>query len=141
MRILLAEDDKEFRFILAEALRDEGHTVTECGTLRDGADVILDQNFDVLALDVFLEAETSFGIAHYASFANPGCHIIFMTGSGRFAQAEVFQICTDTAYFFRKPLKILDFMSLIGHIEARMFKTGNCMPSHEAPLFYFGETA
>jgi DNA-binding response OmpR family regulator len=54
LRVLLVEDDLRLRRMLALALSDDGHSVTEAGTGREALELVSTQGPDMVLLDLML---------------------------------------------------------------------------------------
>ena len=81
-RLLLVEDDYEFRVVMAEALSDEGFDVHEAG---DGAAAIeiIERllRIDILITDLQLPGGLDGnGVAHYAKMIHPFLPVLYISG-------------------------------------------------------------
>lgn len=78
--ILIVEDDPEFRGMLAAVLKQEGHTVTECGDGRSAGRWLSTHTFDLVLTDVHMpEADGLEMIMRLHETKNP-TPVIVMTG-------------------------------------------------------------
>ena len=65
MNILVIEDDTRIAALLQRALREDGHRVTICYDGKDGADMLLEGQFDVALLDILLPGLDGFQVLEY----------------------------------------------------------------------------
>jgi DNA-binding response OmpR family regulator len=65
MNILVIEDDTRIAALVQRALREDGHRVTICYDGKDGADALLEGQFDVALLDILLPGLDGFQVLEY----------------------------------------------------------------------------
>jgi DNA-binding response OmpR family regulator len=81
-RILVVEDDSAIRRGLVDALRFAGYETLEAGNGRDGLEVALRGNFDLLLLDLILPYLSGFEILKKVREARPTLPVIILTARG-----------------------------------------------------------
>jgi two-component system copper resistance phosphate regulon response regulator CusR len=62
MNILVIEDDTRIATLVNRALREDGHRVALCYDGREGADTLINGNFDVALLDILLPGMDGFSV-------------------------------------------------------------------------------
>ncbi|MCH2164390.1 MAG: response regulator [Marinovum sp.] len=116
MKILLLEDDVALRFMFKEALESFGHDVIATGTIEAASEAISMHRPPLIILDLMIDGEMSVDLAGLAEVASPNCEVIFVTGSGMFPNAELFDLNVKTSSVLRKPVDIHHLGSLVDHI-------------------------
>lgn len=81
MRILLVEDDPAIISTLSELLTQEGYSVQACSTQNEAIDVLENESFDLVLLDVTLRQGNGFAVCSTARKLHPDLPIIFLTAS------------------------------------------------------------
>ncbi len=79
MRILLVEDERNIRNVVQLNLEMEGHEVITAGDGRTALDLIGQQHFDLLILDVMLPEVNGFQICEQVRLTNQEVPILFLT--------------------------------------------------------------
>lgn len=85
-RLLLIEDDSNFRDTLALEFEERGYRITTAGSLR-GFHALDQNNFDYAVVDLKLGRESGLKILQELLVQNPDCRVIIMTGYGSIATA------------------------------------------------------
>lgn len=109
-RVLLVEDEKNLRELIAEALADSGHdpTVAENGVqaLRQ----LEDGEYDVVISDISMpDGVSGFDVAEYIRAHNISCQVILVSGHAR-AQLPAMP---EHATFLPKPYRIHQLLELV----------------------------
>jgi DNA-binding NtrC family response regulator len=81
-RILLVDDETDFRSAVAEALRDAGHDVREEGSADQGAALLRREAFDVLVTDLRMPGGTGIDLLREATTRMPDGILVVMTAFG-----------------------------------------------------------
>ncbi|MDA8430759.1 MAG: sigma-54 dependent transcriptional regulator [Geobacteraceae bacterium] len=106
-RILLVEDDKNFRTFLHTVLKDEGYEVATAGDGLTGLQLIQDEPFDLVISDLKMPGKSGFELFKEAMQEERPPLFIFMTAFGRVEEA-VTAIKNGAFDFLTKPLKSPD---------------------------------
>jgi CheY-like chemotaxis protein len=80
LRVLVVDDQREFRDILGEFLGGLGCVLTVHGTGRGALDELERQTFDVVLTDLLLPGASGWEIARAAKRRAPGCRVIMLSG-------------------------------------------------------------
>ena len=118
MKVLVAEDDRQLLGLWLEVFSDAGHEVQGAMTAREARTALLTGEFDVAILDLWLGVDSGLSIATMASYANPDCKIILITGSNLFARGELFELAPSIGTVLRKPVPIAELLAVSEHSEA-----------------------
>lgn len=116
MKILVLEDDEALRYTFSFSLSQQGFSVTEAPTLQAAERSLLAQRPDVAILDLMIGGQDSLGIANLLALLSPRTETIFVTGSNRFPNAELFQMNNYVAAVLRKPVDVRNLVDLIWHL-------------------------
>ncbi len=115
MRVLIVDDEPRIRSTLEGLLKDEGYTVQTCGSGEEGLDVLQEESFDVMMLDVILPGITGLEALEKIRRFNTSVKVLMMSGQADLNTAV--QATKLGAYnFFEKPLNpdrvILEFRNI-----------------------------
>ena len=119
-RILLVEDDPEFRSIMATTLQDAGHSVTSATNCAEAEQFWNDapSPFDLLISDVRLEDEDDgFMLARRLLETQPTVPVLFVSGDPDCFASPAIQRFAD-APFIRKPFNLEKFESTVERLLA-----------------------
>ncbi len=84
-RILLAEDDKYLRAVVAQMLTDGGHSVTEAADGKVAVSVYRPEVFDLILMDLIMPEKEGMESITELKRKFPAVKIIAMTSGGQFA--------------------------------------------------------
>jgi len=98
-RILLIDDDQDFREYIAAALQRKGHSVTAMSSGRDLLERIgaseLGTDFDVIVTDILMPDVDGLEVILAAKAAHPGCKIVAMSAGGQISQSHLYLRMAD----------------------------------------------
>lgn len=117
MEILLLEDDANLRFAFQQALENQGYNVCAVGTIDEAAVVLQHISPRLLILDLMIGRQYSIQIADLAGYSAPNAEVIYVTGSNRFPNGELFQLSVNATWVLRKPVDLTELVSLVAHIS------------------------
>lgn len=121
MDILLLEDDQALRFALEQALEDDRHTVYAASRITEATRLVEKKRIDLLLLDLMIGSDLSTQIADLAGYRLPDAEVIYLTGSNRFPNGELFELSRNASWVLRKPIDFFDLKAMIAHVS-RSFK-------------------
>jgi CheY-like chemotaxis protein/nitrogen-specific signal transduction histidine kinase len=113
LRILVVEDNLDLCELVCELLQNFGHTVTDAVNAEDAISHIRKQAYDVLLTDVQLPGISGIDLARQALETQPKLEIIFASGYGPSATANV----EFSAHSLAKPYDIEKLQKLLQSIE------------------------
>ena len=109
IRVLIADDDREFRDILAEHLTEgtRAAVIGSCGTGTGLADQICEQAPDVVVMDLMLPDVDGLAVLREVSERMQGKMPMVVVVSG-FASAETTAACSErgVSFYLRKPVDL-----------------------------------
>jgi DNA-binding response OmpR family regulator len=118
VRVLVVEDESFLRNLWIEVFSAAGHDVVGAATVEDARTRLLARGWDVVVLDLHLGSESGLAVAMLATYGNPDCRVIMITGSTLFARGEIFEMAPTVATVLRKPVPIEELLAVSEHIPA-----------------------
>ncbi|MFQ5811497.1 MAG: response regulator, partial [Armatimonadota bacterium] len=82
MRILVADDETHVRSALIDALRADGHQVTECASGQEAVALLRQETFDLVLTDLGMPGVTGWDVAKAARASGNGPAVVLLTGWG-----------------------------------------------------------
>ena len=118
MRVLVVEDDTLLRELWIEVFGSAGHDVAGAATVADARVRLLSRSWDVVVLDLHLGSESGLAVAMLATYGNPDCRVIMITGSTLFARGEIFAMAPTVSTVLRKPVPVDELLAVSEHVPA-----------------------
>jgi CheY-like chemotaxis protein len=84
LSILVADDEKEIRFLLREWLTMAGHSVVLVGSGAEACAAIQRQSFDLAITDMLMPDGDGIDVITEFRKTNPGARVLAMSGGGRY---------------------------------------------------------
>lgn len=112
-RILLVDDEDNFRTMLRDTLEDEGYK--DISMAADGAEAIeclKRERFDLVVLDIIMPVVSGFGVLHFLHDHSPSTKVIMLTAYADIKLA-VEAKALGAADFIAKPIMRTDFFRTI----------------------------
>ncbi|MDR2845410.1 MAG: response regulator transcription factor, partial [Puniceicoccales bacterium] len=113
-RILVVEDDPAIRRGMVDALKYNGHEVSEAATGPDGLVAAINSEYDLLLLDIVLPGMTGLEILERLQTERPGTPVILLTAKGS-EDDRVLGLKLGADDYVVKPFSVKE---LIARIEA-----------------------
>ena len=115
MQILVVDDDEATRDLWSEVVgRVAGEVVAEADAAA-ARRRLMTQRFDLVLLDLHLGSDSGLSVATLATYANPRCRVIVITGSGLFARGELFAMDPSIVTVLRKPVDPRELIAMCEH--------------------------
>jgi DNA-binding NtrC family response regulator len=115
VKVLVVEDEDILRSLWVEVFEGAGHEVDAAADATGARILLLGRTYDVVVLDLHLGQESGLSVATLATYVNPECKVIMITGSGLFAKGELFEIAPSVAAVLRKPVGIDELLAVSEH--------------------------
>lgn len=115
MRVLVVDDDARTRDLWVAVVEGAGHDAVEASDASSARRRLLVQRFDLVLLDLNLGAESGLSVATLASYANPRCRVIVITGSQLFPRGELFAMDPSIVTVMRKPVDLRELAAMCAH--------------------------
>ncbi len=111
-KILLIEDDMDFRWMLSEMLKREGYEVQTADNGAEGVRLLDEEGFDLIITDIIMPEKEGLETIMDIMSRNPGSKVIAISGGGRSAAGSYLK---TAEYFgavrsFQKPFDKNEFL-------------------------------
>ena len=131
MRILVVEDDRDFRELLVEHLSEQGYQVDGASDREEGFEALEEKDYSVVILDLFLPDGNGMDLLSWIKENIPLTEVIVITGHGTIKTAvEAMKL---GAYdFLTKPCSLKEVEILVKKaLESRGIKRENLLYKRE----------
>ncbi len=131
MRILVIEDDRDFRELLVEHLSEQGYQVDGASDREEGFEALEEKDYSVVILDLFLPDGNGMDLLSWIKENTPLTEVIVITGHGTIKTAvEAMKL---GAYdFLTKPCSLKEVEILVKKaLESRGIKRENLLYKRE----------
>ena len=91
-RIVIIEDEPNFRKVLAAKLTSMGHSVSEAANGKTGEKMVIEESPDLILLDVWMPEQDGIATIVNLRKKTPGLKVIVMSGAPRGAGLRLFEI-------------------------------------------------
>jgi DNA-binding response OmpR family regulator len=104
-KILLIEDDRDYRAILTQTIQLDGHTVLEAGDGDQGIEMFVQHRPDLVITDLILPCQDGVGVILTLRQKDPQVKLIAISGGGNIDGVDYLQMTTDLGVqaTFEKP--------------------------------------
>jgi diguanylate cyclase (GGDEF)-like protein len=110
-RILIADDDPDFRRILVRRAKKMGLEVIEAEDGQEAIEALRQYRFDVLLLDLYMPKHTGLDVVQAAQEVDPDLQAIILTG-GATIETAVEALRRGVSDYLTKPLESLAYLEL-----------------------------
>ncbi len=119
-RILIADDEKDLRFVLREVFEDyKQYDVYEAKDGDEALDMALRLKPDLILLDVMMPGRTGYDVAQEIVKSQIGTTIIMLSAKAQKSDMEE-GLKKGADYYVKKPFDLIELMSLVDKVlEAR----------------------
>ena len=104
-RVLVIDDEKAIRETLSEILSDEGYLVTSVGTGEEGLRLLLEENYDLVFLDVWLKDRDGLSILEVSDGRRREIPVVMISGHAN-VETAVRAVRLGAYDFLEKPLSL-----------------------------------
>jgi DNA-binding response OmpR family regulator len=119
MKCLIVEDDQDLSLLWQEELDELGIDTTVAHSRSAAMDRLLIGGYDAVIIDLNLPDGHGVEVAEMADFRIPGCPVVIVTGSGEFADGQIFNLCRNVAAVFRKTINMDDMYAFVQHLSRK----------------------
>jgi DNA-binding NtrC family response regulator len=116
--VLIAEDERTLRELVATALRDEGCEVTSTGNGSRALETLGKQTFDLLITDIRLPGTSGMDLLVAAKRQSPDTAVILITAYATVEQA-VSALKNGAHQYIRKPFEMDELLHHVRHLRDR----------------------
>jgi len=114
-RVLIIDDEENFREFLGEAIESEGYRVTTASTARGGFEKAREEPPDVVLLDQNLPDETGLAVLARLQSLPVAPAVIMMTAYGAYSRA-VEAVKKGAFHYLCKPFEFAELMQLVERV-------------------------
>ena len=132
MKLLFADDERNIRSVLTEELRHLGHTVFPCSDGTEALQVLQNESFDALLLDLDMPGTDGLTVLEKAKAIGSNADVIILTGKGTLESAQR-AVHFGIVEFLTKPYAIADLETILNRI-ARKRETRSQLASSNPKL-------
>lgn len=118
MKILVLEDDPDLRFALTEVLEGGGHSVHVAGNIPQACEILENVAPDMLLLDLMIGPHDTIQVADLAGYRLPEADVIYLTGSNKYPNGELFELSGNASWVLRKPIDFRALIAMVDHVQA-----------------------
>jgi two-component system response regulator MprA len=128
LKVLLIDDDQDFRASTRSLLESESHVVVEAGSGKEGLRKVLEERPDLIVLDVMMECDAEgYGVTqaikYQEQYADCRNIPIIMSSSIELSPDERFPVASELEmirpdFYLTKPLDIPKFLELVHRAAA-----------------------
>ena len=115
MDILVVEDSGGLRDLWVTVLNGAGHDVRAASGPAEARQILLTSKMDAILLALNLGTESGLSVATVATWQNPECKVIVVTGSQLFPRGELFAMDASIVSVLRKPVSPGDLVAMVEH--------------------------
>jgi len=119
-RALIADDDEDFRGLLARRAKKMGLSVEEASDGNEAFDLVTKKSFDVLVMDLYMPGRTGLDVIRDAQRIDPNLEAIILTGNASLESA-IEALRVGVYDYLTKPLESMTIfeMTLTRALERR----------------------
>lgn len=117
MKILIADNEKEFTEMLKERLSGKGHSVDTAGDGAAALELIKSGHYDIMFLDHNMPEMTGLEIAKYVKDNNIDSKTVMITGYEQMSDSFAKAIAADE--YISKPAKLKEIDDIIDKYKGR----------------------
>ena len=118
MKLLFADDERNIRSVLTEELQHLGHTVVPCADGIEALQILQNEAFDVLLLDLDMPGTDGLTVLKKAKALGSNADVIILTGKGTLEAARR-AIHFGIVEFLTKPYAIADLETILNRISRK----------------------
>ncbi len=126
LKVLVLEDDPALRFALSEVLEECGHLAYAAGDIPAAYEILNQVTPDLLLLDLMIGSVDSIQVADLAGYRIPDAEVIYLTGTKKYPNGELFDLSRNASWVLRKPIDFNELKAMLAHFESPSSKA----PSH-----------
>ena len=115
MKLLFADDERNIRSVLTEELQHLGYTVVSCADGVEALQILKNEAFDVLLLDLDMPKMDGLTLLEKAKLLGSTADVVILTGKGTLEAAQK-AIHFGIIEFLTKPYTIADLEAILSRI-------------------------
>jgi DNA-binding NtrC family response regulator len=112
MKVLVVQDDPNVQTLWARSLAAMDHDIHLSDTESAALDALQRVGFDLVLMDLCMNGKNTLGVATMATYRNPRCKVVVVSGSAVYSEKKLFAMSPAVAAALRKPVNIEDLISV-----------------------------
>ncbi|WP_068310188.1 response regulator [Aliiruegeria sabulilitoris] len=117
MRILVVEDDPNLGALWGDVLERAGHSMLLVDTETEALKLLQSKPYDLVVLDLCMNGSKALGVATLATYRNPLCKVVVVSGSAEYSRKTLFAMSPAVAATIRKPVDIEDLVEVCNAVQ------------------------
>lgn len=117
MKVLVVQDDPNVQSLWSGILEESGHEVAIAETEAAALRTLQTTAYDLVLLDLCLNGRNALAVTTFATYRNPTCKVVVVSGSAVFSQKKLFAMSPAVAAALRKPVDIEDLMAVCDRVH------------------------
>ncbi|MFD0980823.1 response regulator [Tropicimonas aquimaris] len=117
MRVLVVQDDPNVQSLWSGILEESGHEVVLVETESAALKTLQTSAYDLVLLDLCLNGRDALAVTTFATYRNPSCKVVVVSGSAVFSQKRLFAMSPAVAAALRKPVDIEDLIAVCDRVH------------------------
>ena len=117
MKILVVEDDPNLGTLWGDVLERAGHAMLLVDTEAAALEHLQRKPFDLVVLDLCMNGSQALGVATLATYRNPTCKVVVVSGSAEYSRKTLFAMSPAVAATLRKPVDIEDLVEVCEMVQ------------------------
>ena len=105
-RVLIADDDAQFRYLLVRRAEEMGLSVVEVGDGNEAMEALEGERFDLIVSDLYMPGHTGLEVIQKAQEKDPDIHAIILTASAT-VETAIEALRSGVYDYLTKPLESL----------------------------------
>ena len=115
MNVLIVESRKELGRLWARHLERQGATVRLAESQETAISALYDTEYDIIVLDLVLEAGSALAVSDFASYRQPDARVIFVTNTTFFSDGSIFAHSPNACAFLQSSTPPEDLVAMVQH--------------------------
>lgn len=120
MHVLIVQTNRPLGHLWRRHLQRLGATVVLATTGSAAVDILEEQSFDAIVLDLVLEEGSALTVADVAYFRQPEANVIFVTDTTFFSDGSIFSHSANARAFVEKATPPADLAAIVQHYGERV---------------------
>lgn len=115
MQVLIVESSRDLAVLWARHLERQGLDVTIAETDAVAIELLEDQAFDIIVLDLVLREGGALAVADFSSYRWPQTRVIFVTNTRFFSDGSIFSHCANACAYVPSATPPEDLAAMVEH--------------------------
>jgi DNA-binding NtrC family response regulator len=122
MRVLIVESNGELSAVWGRHLERLGANVAIVRDAEAAIDLIRQDDFDVLVVNLVLESGSALAVSDFAEYRCPGTSVVFVTDTTFFSDGSIFSMTSNARALVRSGAPPEDIAAMVEHYATHSFE-------------------